>query len=281
MRLLPIIALIMVSVSLSAFEFPEIVGWQRVGEEERYTPDNLFEYINGAAESYLAFEFQDLNIAEYQAGEASVLVEVYQHASAAEAFGIYAQERPREGPFKKIGYQGYQSGEIFCLVADHFYIKLIGNRLGDTQSNILDHFARQITARIPDAAKTPALLKVFPQDSLEQNSETYIAQNFLGYPFFNGAFTADYPGIRLFVMDAGSHLKVKEILHTYAIELNKIMPAGEMGTVQLDDPYHGRIIISWQNNFIWGGFEMTRESAKDFIIQLRDNIQSNYFGPEQ
>ena len=45
--------------------FPEYKNWNLKIDETVYMPENLWELINGAAEIYLAYEFQDLHIGEY------------------------------------------------------------------------------------------------------------------------------------------------------------------------------------------------------------------------
>jgi len=45
--------------------FPEIKGWEISGEIKVYTPETLYDYINGAEELYLSYDFQELQVAEY------------------------------------------------------------------------------------------------------------------------------------------------------------------------------------------------------------------------
>ena len=276
MKILILILTAFLLVPASAFDFPEIRGWQRSDETERYDPENLFEYINGAAESYLASGFEELEVAEYRSGEASVLIEMYRHASTADAFGIYSQERPGEGTFLDIGYQSYISGDIFCMVAGAYYIKLIGNRLDTDPAPVLENFARKVAARIPDAEKGPEMLQVFPADSLISGSERYVARNFLGYAFFRGAFTADYPGFRLFVIDAGSSDAAAGMLDQYAQKLNALLPKTAARHIALSDPYHGEIMIGWWKNFIWGAFNIRNGGAAAYVDQLGENTMSAY-----
>ena len=47
------------------FKFPEITGWKQSGEIQTFTPKTLFEYINGAADLYIMYDFQELKVAEY------------------------------------------------------------------------------------------------------------------------------------------------------------------------------------------------------------------------
>jgi len=257
-----------------AFDFPDIEGWHRLPEVEQYDADNLFEYINGAAESYLSFGFRDLEVAEYQNGDASVLLEIYHHTSPEEAFGIYAQERPREGSFRSIGYQGYRSGEIFCMVAAEYYIKLVGNRLKGDPAVVLEKFAGEIANQIPGGENAPGLLEIFPKDSLIISSEGFIARNFLGYAFFKRAFTADYPGFRLFLMNTGSEEAVSETLRLYTEKLNILFPGEDQGKVIFDDPYHGKIILAWRKNYLWGAFEIKHGQVESYVDLLGQNLNS-------
>jgi hypothetical protein len=45
--------------------FPVLAGWTQQNAIQKYNPDNLYEYINGAADLYLTYDFQELQVAEY------------------------------------------------------------------------------------------------------------------------------------------------------------------------------------------------------------------------
>jgi hypothetical protein len=52
---------------------PEVDSWIMAEKPESYYPENLFEYINGAAEIYLAYEFKELIVAQQQKGQSEKL----------------------------------------------------------------------------------------------------------------------------------------------------------------------------------------------------------------
>jgi hypothetical protein len=90
------------------FKFPEITGWRQSGEIQTFSPKTLFEYINGDANLYLMYDFQELKVAEYlNEKKASVTVDVYRHKTPTHAFGIYSQERLPNANFIDVGAQGY------------------------------------------------------------------------------------------------------------------------------------------------------------------------------
>ena len=45
--------------------FPELDGWSRDGTTELFLPDTLYEHINGAAENFLAYGFEQLAVQNY------------------------------------------------------------------------------------------------------------------------------------------------------------------------------------------------------------------------
>ena len=46
--------------------FPQITGWKKSGEIRIFLPKNLYDYIDGGADLYLKYDFQELQVAEYQ-----------------------------------------------------------------------------------------------------------------------------------------------------------------------------------------------------------------------
>lgn len=88
-------------------KFAEISGWEQSGKIQTFTPKTLFEYIDGAADLYIMYDFQELKVAEYRnEKKASVTVEVYEHKTPSHAFGIYSQERIPNANFIDVGARG-------------------------------------------------------------------------------------------------------------------------------------------------------------------------------
>jgi len=88
--------------------FPDMTGWKKTEGPTSYAPDSLYQYINGAAEVYLSYDFRELTVVTYEnANEDSITIEIYRHATPNDGFGIYSQEKPRSGSYLKIGAEGY------------------------------------------------------------------------------------------------------------------------------------------------------------------------------
>ena len=127
-----------------AAAFPEINDLPKYGEPMVFTPDTLYEYINGAAEIYLQYNFQELVAQEYEndAG-AFMTIEIYRHDSTLNAFGIYSQERPFEGEFLNIGAQGFYENGMLNFFKGPYYVKLNSYGLGEQEEATLIALAKE------------------------------------------------------------------------------------------------------------------------------------------
>lgn len=75
----------------------EAAGWKWDGKEERHNSKTLFAYMDGAAELYLAYGFQNLTVRRFEKpGRPTVTVELYKMASSEDAYGVFTFERQDE-----------------------------------------------------------------------------------------------------------------------------------------------------------------------------------------
>ena len=202
------------------FKFPEVSGWRQSGEPQTFTPQTLYEYINGAADLYLMYDFQELKVAEYQNDKkASITVEVYRHQTPTHAFGIYSQERLPSANFIEIGTQGYIENNVFNFLTGPYYVKVSRYNTGAEDQVVLLAFAKTISENLGEKGTLPSVLTTFPAEGKIKNSEKFIAQNFLGYSFFYSAFTADYElsdkKFKLFIIEGTDKNECKTMIQKY------------------------------------------------------------------
>src|SRR5438270_5808702 len=79
-----------------------------VGQPSLYKPDNLYEYIDGGADVYLLYDFQQLLHQQLKDGGAELTADIYEMRTPEDAFGIYAAERSPSYQFIMLGVDGYR-----------------------------------------------------------------------------------------------------------------------------------------------------------------------------
>jgi hypothetical protein len=172
--------------------FPMLKGYKIVNEYPVYTPDDLWNYIDGAADAYLALGFIDLNITEYLKGKQRIKAEIYRFGNDDMAFGLYSLERSPGYNFIKVGVQGYNEEGVVNFYKDRCYIKIMTQSKSKKTSEDMKQLAGLISDRIEGRNAFPEVLKVFPAEGKLSNQETYILESVLGHEFLRGAFRASY-----------------------------------------------------------------------------------------
>jgi len=187
-------AIIIVSVTVISGQqlFPLLKGYKSVSEYPVYTPDDLWDYINGGADAYLAMGFIDLNITEYVKGKNRIKAEIYRFGDDDRSFGIYSMERSPDYRFISTGVQGYNEEGVVHFYKDRYYVKIMTHSGSHKVNDRMLELAGLIASRSEGKNEFPALLRLFPREGLLENQENYLLESVLGHEFLKGAFRASY-----------------------------------------------------------------------------------------
>jgi hypothetical protein len=253
--------------------FPEMAGWKQSGEIQIYSPANLYDYIDGGADLYLKYDFQELKVADYQNDrKASVTIEVYRHKTPVHAFGIYSQERLGNANDLEVGAQGYSEKGILNFLAADCYVKMSSVDIGPEEQEVLLAFAGRLVQNLGGKGSLPAILSSFPREGEKKNSEKFISREFLGYAFFHSAFTADYElsgkKFKLFLIEGTDLKDCRNMIQEYLKHTGNLQTKIEEGRYQLKDPYHGAMDFYWKGRYIWGALDLADETLRSRLLKL-------------
>lgn len=173
---------------------PALDGWALSEAPRSYFPDDLFEYINGAAESYLSYDFRELIVADYEkkGADATLTLEIYDMGGAVNAFGIFGSERYPENAPVAVGDLGYAEDEALNFLVSRYYVKMLGFGLGESTGALLEAVGAKVAGAVRTAGGLPALVRAFPGDGLVARSEKYVKKNFMGHAFLRDGYVASY-----------------------------------------------------------------------------------------
>ncbi len=253
--------------------FPEVKGIPKAEGPTIYVPENLYRYIDGAADVYLSYGFQDLAVLFYENEEGqSLTAEVYRHIDRRHGFGIYASERPQVGDFLDIGVQGYYEEGILNFVRGSYYVKLSSFKLGDDDSLVLVGVAKDVAARLEGELEFPEILSSFPRQGKVENSERFIPLDFIGYSFLRTAYTCEYEvedaRFRMFVIEEADSASCEETLRTYLGHIKHPESSRGEGSITVEDPHHGTVGLLQEGRYIWGllGLEDPKTRSEYFTL---------------
>jgi hypothetical protein len=254
-----------------ALSFPEVKEWNLTVIPDVYTPGNLWDLINGAAESYLSYDFVDLHLGDYEHASGTVIhAEVYRHSSPVNAYGIYTAERSPEYKFVEIGSQGYLEEGVLNFLSGQFYVKLYSTDSGSEVQEALQKIGQKINGYLDQKEGLPELLKLFPSSGQLPYSDQYIRENFIGFDFLHSAFTVGYEGgFKLFVIQGKDADEILEMAKQYlAFTKQDIDPASDK-SLTFKDPYNGDIPAILTGSYMAGIIDGSdNEKAKSLLEEM-------------
>lgn len=254
LSVLLLISLISAGSIAQEYSFPELKGFKRVMDYPVYVPENLWDFINGAADNYLAYEFVELHVAEYKKGKEVIKLEIYRHADNTMAFGIYSSERSPTFSFMKIGAQGYIVDGAINFFKGNYYVKI---RTFSNKAKTLkaaETLAYMTADALMGTTEMPAILLQFPSDGKKANEETFVNSNVLGHNFLNRAFRAFYQegsdNFSIYIIQSGSRTDNVKTVDAYLASAGMDSDGQAEGKYAFTDGYNGNIFLAWKDDRI-------------------------------
>lgn len=231
--------------------FPALNGYKLKTNYPVFLPENLWDFINGAADTYLAYSFVDLHVAEYKKGKAVIKLEIYKHSDNTMAFGIYSSERSPSFRFINLGSQGYVADGAINFFKGSYYVKIRTYSKKEKVLKAAESLALRVSGMLAGEAVMPALLTQFPAEGKNLNEETYINESVLGHSFLNKAFRASYQiGADLFSIYIFENPSADESQKTAEVYIASTgidpVETGDSRFV-LTDGYNGTIFLAWKD----------------------------------
>ncbi len=245
----------------------EIRGWMTDGESGLYDSEDLWEYIDGAAEHFLAYGFKKALVQYYTGpGGIELKVEIYEHENSLMAFGIYSQHRSPGAAILDFGNEAFGDDLSLNFWQGDFFVRIYGYEEGGETGKALKEFAAAISGKITDPGAAPLELSLFPEDGMIAHSTTYLTEGVLGTGKLPPAFTARYEqgggNGRLYIITMETEKEAEGVFDWYAGEIGAVVEKTGSGKGEYTEgtgeaPYRGRVTIflSGRRIGILTGFE--------------------------
>jgi hypothetical protein len=248
-----IVSVIMGSIAVGQdFTFPMAKGFKIETTYPVYTPGDLWDYINGAADAYLSYGFSELHIAEYVKGKNSIKVEVYDHVKPLLGFGIYSFERSPQYRFIDIGAQGYAGEGLVHFFKGRYYVKVVTNSKSKKIVSSLNQIARNVAEALPVDPTMPEMIRLLPVNGKVAYEETYLNESVLGHSFLRGALRASYKiddkAFSLYLFKTESAEKASEAVTAYLKSADIEVDSDISGRYKFKDGYNGIVYLVWNGD---------------------------------
>ena len=145
---------------------PETVaGWTKAEAPDLYTPENLSKYIDGGAELYLSYNFQNALALKYKDSAGNEIeVDIFDMGSAPDAFGVFAHSR--ETIDDRFGQGCEYAAGLLTFWKDRYYVSILAYPETAEKRDVVFNLGRAIEAAIKSEGALPPIIGLLPAENL-------------------------------------------------------------------------------------------------------------------
>jgi len=235
---------------------------KRTDEVTWYETENLYEYIDGAAGTYVDAGFVLLSHSEWRpnGGKEGAYTEldIYDMGTPAGALDIVADGRTPQTQYLDIGNEAQVGDSGIDLRVGRYYVKIVARRDIEGQKEFVKAIAAAV-AKVAEAGPADAaLVAPLPSANMVPHTASYWTKGYLAREFLGKVREAAYEvqgkRVRMFLMDAGAPDKAKTVI----TEWKESIPPQPIGaqdlpnTVSYSEEYVGAITATAQGHWVAG-----------------------------
>ncbi|MBF0422415.1 MAG: hypothetical protein HQL73_05425 [Magnetococcales bacterium] len=163
----------------------------RLGPLRHYNRDNLSDYVDGHAESYLAQGFKHLMVADYGSdrgpNQPQLTIDIYDMGQPLYAFGILMNETPANAKAVTIGAMGFAIDQGIQFIDGPYFIKLSVFAAGLPVSD----WAQKVAQPLSKRSGASALVFGFPPLG-EEVATRFVKEDYHGLAFFRNVLERQF-----------------------------------------------------------------------------------------
>jgi hypothetical protein len=143
----------------------EVAAWTWDEKEMKYDSQTLFDYIDGAAELYLAYGFQSVRVRKFErSSQPPITLELYEMASSEDSFGLFSFERQDEAV--RIGQGSEFGGGLLRFWKGRYFVSIYADEGGAEVDSAILTMGRTTADAIREMGPEPQLVDLIPGKDL-------------------------------------------------------------------------------------------------------------------
>lgn len=241
------------ATSFAAVLPEEISGWEKSRPDQIFGRENIFDYMDGAGEIYLAYDFRFVFVREYaRRNTPSVVVEIYQMSSSEDSFGVFTQDL--DGDEVHLGQEALYAAGLLRFWKDKIFVRILADKETPEIKPVIMKLGEIIVASVPQEGTRPGLISVLPSEGrrpktlryfhtlISLNSHYFLAsENILNLSPETQVVLAQYEKEKnraRLLLAAYPSVNLAEDAHGHFVKIylkDKAMPQGEVQSQKLED----------------------------------------------
>jgi len=197
-------------------------SWKLYDMVKQFTPENLYEHINGRAEFFIAYAVEGMTFAGFVKTDLNgpfVDLFIYDMGNPTNAFGVFSAEKSQEGSPLLLGRLAYKQGANYYIWKGRYYITVIASETSTKLEAIGKELAEKTSHALNDSGGEVWGLSAFPQKDLIAGTIKYVRTDAMGLDFMKNTYMAQYrkynTDIKYFLSKNESEKIAEDIVNQY------------------------------------------------------------------
>ena len=148
-------------------------GWTKQDKTLKFSENNLFNYIDGGAELFLEFGFEELLVQNYRKDGHEIGIDIYRMKSPEAALGIYLMKCGHETPITEIGSRNSADTFQFSILKNNYFLMINNFKGKKTLIPVMVKLAQKILDSIPSGLPQDIFVPL-PEENLINGSQLLI-----------------------------------------------------------------------------------------------------------
>jgi hypothetical protein len=189
---------------------------------KQFTPESLYEHINGRAEFFIAYDVAGLTFASYTRDSLNgpfLELFVYDMRTAANAFGVFSAERSGGGTLLQLGRDAYRLDANCYIWIGRYYIIVMASETSKELQNAGRELAERVVGVLPDSKEEVWGLSALPSENLIPATIKYVKADAMGFDFMKDTYMAQYhkynTDIKHFLSRQSSEKNAEKVIAKY------------------------------------------------------------------
>jgi len=152
----------------------ELGGWRALDEDSVYDTESIYSYIDGHAEVYMAYGMVRCVSRRYSGpeGEPDIVLDLFEQASAADAFGVFTHDR--DGEEVDIGQGGLFRHGWLSFWKGHWFGSVYAEGESEASKEAVLALGLAAADTMTEVGEVPALVAELPEDGLDPRSVRFL-----------------------------------------------------------------------------------------------------------
>lgn len=151
----------------------KIMAWSRAGHDNIYTPQTIFDYIDGGAEVYRAYNMRHCLSRRYTAAQRpAIVLDVFDMGTSQDAYGVFTHDPA--GEVVALGQDGRLRPGWANFWKDRFFVSIYAEEETKAAQKAVQTLGEKVDALIAARGARPEIIKRLPPQGLQTTSVRYL-----------------------------------------------------------------------------------------------------------